>query len=214
MHAPEFVDIVICLLDNRANINVVDRDGNTPLMLICKMVEDDINDFRLELVPLFLRYGAKLGIQNNEGNTILDIMYENNDLPALEVLADNIKDIVSLKVYYDRIKQLIISCKAGSSKMQLNKESSLKKLGYHTQQPADQRWTILKEKCIPALGLRKVVTHLTNMTILYRSQKDWIKYESVLKAWEYDLERIKMEYIDQKDTIIEILKMNRQIKIK
>lgn len=71
------VKIAEILLENGANVNIPDRDGDTPLHLCLyeynhtKII--DIERIQLKrIAKLFIKYGADLTIKNNNGQTVMD----------------------------------------------------------------------------------------------------------------------------------------------
>jgi len=86
---------VIKILCKKANLNLQNEEGDTPLHIICKwivsttdydeeygyyneaIIHDEYLRYNLNLIKLFCKYGADLGIQNLEGNTPLHIACKN-----------------------------------------------------------------------------------------------------------------------------------------
>jgi len=66
----EYIEI---LIDNNANINIKDNDGNTPLMIACAFR-------RIEQINLLLRKGANTEDTNNEGISALDFLCFDKEL--------------------------------------------------------------------------------------------------------------------------------------
>jgi ankyrin repeat protein len=59
-----FKDVLLVLLDNYADPNIKNKDGNTPLMLAADACQRDC-------FKLLLEYGADVNIKNNRRNTVL-----------------------------------------------------------------------------------------------------------------------------------------------
>lgn len=78
------------------------------------------------------------------------------------------------------------------SMLELERESDLKKLGYHTYKNTTERRLILIEKAIPQLGLQQVINKLSGFIYYRKRQKGGAsKYQRAINIWESDLEYLK-----------------------
>lgn len=103
------------LLENTdADINSVDRWGNTPLIRACrsfpnlklvfnfehkKIAPTKIQNLRIELIELLLKSGAKLNVKDNEGNTPIHLVSKirPREPKTLKFITSKAKDIQKLK---------------------------------------------------------------------------------------------------------------------
>ncbi|XP_063219387.1 histone-lysine N-methyltransferase EHMT2-like [Bacillus rossius redtenbacheri] len=75
------VDVAMQLLARGANINQLDADSNTPIMLA-------VRSGCYEMVKYLIRRGALLDITNNQGLTALHPALSNGNLPMVKLLLD------------------------------------------------------------------------------------------------------------------------------
>ena len=88
---------MLILLENGANIESMDSDGNTPLHLAGGFGTDSGN---LNGIKLLLIKGARMDVENNNGDTPFKIAYMNNDVKSILLLlerGDNDTITASLK---------------------------------------------------------------------------------------------------------------------
>lgn len=99
------VDIVKLLIDNNANIDLVDKKGNTGLMYCYERIDN----ITLELVSLVIDAGVNINAINKNGYTALMFacqkINDNSQLLFIEHLLDagakiNIRDIKKRKALY------------------------------------------------------------------------------------------------------------------
>lgn len=83
---------------------------------------------------------------------------------------------------------------AGDSDLDLQPESRLRQLGYHTNQSRSTRWRILTTKAVPEMGLQKVASLIAWLCRSRKQQKDGRqKFSRAIGEWEHDLVRLKRE---------------------
>lgn len=70
------------LADRGADVNIKDNDGVTPLMVVCKSIKTDTEEFVLELIKL----GADVNAKDNAGRTAADYCMQNENLSAVDIL--------------------------------------------------------------------------------------------------------------------------------
>ncbi|CAG2253289.1 unnamed protein product [Mytilus edulis] len=78
------IDIVSCLLDHNANINMTKEDGTTPLFFACEVGHEDI-------VRLLLDKGADTQICRLDGKSPLDIATDNGHTSIVMMLTNHTK---------------------------------------------------------------------------------------------------------------------------
>ncbi|KAL6590560.1 ankyrin [Neocallimastix sp. 'constans'] len=97
MYACLFNDMttVKCLVENNANLNIDNTQGNTALAYA-------ISKHNLELVDYLIEHGADIYHKNNENKSIYDIAYENckHDMIQGEVINVNEKTKIYQKINY------------------------------------------------------------------------------------------------------------------
>lgn len=101
--------------------------------------------------------------------------------------------------YNDRLSIQIVdyqqypTSKNNNNEIFLREKSPLKLMGYHTKLSNEKRWSILERKCIPDLGVNKVLYYLQGFIDRFSKQtkKD---YSGAIGKWNYDIERIKEKY--------------------
>ncbi|CAG2205865.1 unnamed protein product [Mytilus edulis] len=79
------IDVVRCLLDHNANINMTKEDGTTPLFYACEVGHEDI-------VRLLLDKGADTQICRLDGKSPLDIATDNGRTSIVMMLTNHIKE--------------------------------------------------------------------------------------------------------------------------
>ncbi|CAG2213070.1 unnamed protein product [Mytilus edulis] len=79
------IDIVSCLLDHNANINMTKEDGTTPLFFACEVGHEDI-------VRLLLDKGADTQICRLDGKSPLTIARDNGHTSIVMMLTNHIKE--------------------------------------------------------------------------------------------------------------------------
>jgi len=67
------------------NVNAIDDEGASPLMLV-EACKGDVVTSRVELVELLIAKGADVNLRNSEGRTALMYAARNGDTPALNAL--------------------------------------------------------------------------------------------------------------------------------
>ncbi|XP_071138918.1 inversin-like [Mytilus edulis] len=77
------LDIVCCLLDNNANINITKEDGTTPLFYSCEVGHEDI-------VRLLLDKEAETKICRLDGKSPLKIAIDNKHTAIVEIVTEHI----------------------------------------------------------------------------------------------------------------------------
>ena len=92
------IGIVRLLLDNGADANCVDFNGNSPLMTACKSAIGNSND---KVIELLFEYGADMHITNSKGKAAFMIAFKENKLSVLKILLRNVENI--LLVINDKI---------------------------------------------------------------------------------------------------------------
>ena len=90
------------LLNNGADVNIQDDDGNTVLIIACK-------ENKTEIVQLLLKNKADVNIQDDEGDTALIIACENGYKDIVQLLLEN-KDTDINKQNIDGNTALIMAC--------------------------------------------------------------------------------------------------------
>lgn len=84
------------LIENGANINLADKDGNTPLHILMKYVDSKGNEKSYkEVLTLFINHNANVDAKNKSGETPLAIAEDFNDKIAVEFLKNKDKYINS-----------------------------------------------------------------------------------------------------------------------
>ncbi|XP_076082214.1 uncharacterized protein LOC143052933 [Mytilus galloprovincialis] len=77
------LDVVCCLLDNNANINITKEDGTTPLFYSCEVGHEDI-------VRLLLDKAAETKICRLDGKSPLKIAIDNKHTAIVEIVTEHI----------------------------------------------------------------------------------------------------------------------------
>ncbi|XP_062569028.1 uncharacterized protein LOC134231122 [Saccostrea cucullata] len=104
-------ETIICLLNNGADINACDKDGNSPLSIACDFGYDSP-------VQLLLNNGADINLCDNDGFSPLYIACQNGHDSTVQLLLNNGADINLCD--NDGFSPLCIACQNGhDSKVQL-----------------------------------------------------------------------------------------------
>ena len=69
------------LIKARAELNIQDREGNTPLLIACRHGDEKI-------VCYLIKSGADITLKNNKGETAMDIAAERGFSDAIELMMD------------------------------------------------------------------------------------------------------------------------------
>ncbi|XP_023317997.1 ankyrin-2-like [Trichogramma pretiosum] len=68
--------LIQLIIQYKANVNIRDKDGCTPIMNLFRNAEN--YKLRLEVCKLLLENGADVTLVNNEGDTVLHLLFKNN----------------------------------------------------------------------------------------------------------------------------------------
>jgi len=81
-HHSEWCEVLSCLVENGADINACENNGNTPLMIasFCGHVN---------VVTFLIQHGADLGFQNNRGSTALHFAVTHSFSEIVHILLDH-----------------------------------------------------------------------------------------------------------------------------
>lgn len=79
------------------------------------------------------------------------------------------------------------------NEFKLNSDSPLSRRGYNVTLNDDKRWEILKKKCIPEVGISRVLYYLRRF-ISRASGHKTKNYSNSIRIWTSDMERIIREY--------------------
>jgi len=77
--------VVEVLLSHKADINAVDKEGNTPLHLLLSKVPAD-REWTSSIAVILLDHKANLSIKNKGGATPLKLALDQNDTGMVELL--------------------------------------------------------------------------------------------------------------------------------
>lgn len=94
-----FLDLVILLLENGANVNPVDMGGDTPLHVACTHSNDP------RMFETLLRYGADENIQNHGGQTASDLLQNHQNLQLRNILVETRRQINSEQISMDSLSR-------------------------------------------------------------------------------------------------------------
>lgn len=83
-----YKNIIELLLHRRTNLNILDKNGNTPLHLAISEGFYDLSEF-------LLSKGAKVDIKNSNGETPIHLATKNNDLETIDLLISHSADVNS-----------------------------------------------------------------------------------------------------------------------
>jgi len=102
-NAPEIVKV---LLDKGVDVNIQDKDGLTPLMIVIKDAKNEENniyedksnydldkDIRAKIVRILFRNHANVNAVDNNGQTALMMAVNNDNLEMIETLVNNGADV-------------------------------------------------------------------------------------------------------------------------
>ncbi len=90
-------DMVEFLIDNGVEVNVKDKEGNTPLIKAC-------NGNNISIIRKLLKAGAKVNVKNNKGETPIIVVAKNNGLSlVLPMLVEAGADINERNEYGENI---------------------------------------------------------------------------------------------------------------
>jgi ankyrin repeat protein len=85
--------IVDLLIQNKANVNAVDKSGRRPLHMIAWLT--DPNSAK-KIADSLLKHGAQINAQNNDDNTVLHTLVYNNRIDLINYLHTHYKPSWSL----------------------------------------------------------------------------------------------------------------------
>lgn len=85
------IDKVLVYIQNKGDLDVRDKKGNTPLMYA-------VSSKNIRLMDILISNGADVNIKNNKGQTALDMAYEDNYFEGFKLVLEHGADPESMKM--------------------------------------------------------------------------------------------------------------------
>lgn len=196
-----FVCWIISIIHATVTFILNEREQTAPLAH--RYFSDETNDHgKIELIdenqkPKEMNHQLTEQIKSQPK---VEVITSNEKLELHRLKEDNqrlLKRIEDLQKRSLRPEQTNTKAKSKNSLqgMELNDESSLRRMGYQiTGLSSHKRWEVL-ERAVPKLGLRNVVNTIDGNIALRVKQIDGrIKYSYAIKAWNDDLQKLKATY--------------------
>lgn len=140
---------------------------------IVEKIYDNPEDLNLEKNPIYkeieVRYCVKCKncfIKNNYKNKIEGHI---KVIPIQKTILPSVESVESFEAEFN-----------------LNEESPLRIRGYHTGLSDNERWNILKDSCIPEIGVNRVLFYLESFVKRFSAQKKK-DYSNSIRIWEKDI---------------------------
>uniref|UniRef100_A0A6C0H2P5 Uncharacterized protein n=1 Tax=viral metagenome TaxID=1070528 RepID=A0A6C0H2P5_9ZZZZ len=114
--SPEIMEM---LLKTGANVNALDKNGNTPLHILIRLVPHnnlvrpkDLDEFKANMTLLF-EYGADDNLKNKEGKTPIETNTEDKEIIAdiIAEIKEKVKNVKALNEIYKKNTRLPLEIK-------------------------------------------------------------------------------------------------------